>query len=193
MDNKKYAVSMSVYECDTEQIYFNAETDILDSIDDAYAEFNRICESIERKEYKPELINYETDGIIVDLNELDNYEDGDTYEWGDIIKTMEFLTKPESLEGCVLAVLEPQSTTQEKLIEVRMGGCTDTTKMTNVVPHVYRPYTKVIMYACEASQYRTDDELRQAVIDKLNYPTYGIINKDAIRYLVKQGVPYINI
>lgn len=62
------------------------------------------------------------------------------------------------------------------------------------MPHLYCPYTKVIMDADEASKYKTDDELRQAVIDELNEPYYHkIINKDAIRYLVEQGVPYINI
>ncbi len=39
MDNKRYAVSMSLYKCNTEQRYFNAETDLLDSKDDAYAEY----------------------------------------------------------------------------------------------------------------------------------------------------------
>lgn len=194
MDNKKYAVSMSLYKCNTEQRYFNAETDLLDSKDDAYAEFERICESIERKEYKPDLIDYDTDGILVDLNEMDKYDDEDTYEWGDIIGTKEFSPKVESLEGCVLAVLVPQSSTQEKLIEVRMGYFSDTTELTNDVPHLYHPYTKVIMDADEASKYKTDEKLRQAVIDELNEPYYHkIINKDAIRYLVEQGVPYINI
>lgn len=192
MDNKKYVVSMQLCDWDYEQRYFGIQTNILDTKDEAEVEFKRICEAIERKEYKPELIDYETDIINIDLDELDNYVDITTYEWVEI-DTMEFRPKPKSLEGCVLAVLEPQSMTQDKLIEVRMGRCMDTTEITNVVPHVYRPYTKVIMDADEASKYETDDELRQAVIDELNHPFHGIINKDAIRYLVKQGVPYINI
>ena len=74
-----------------------------------------------------------------------------------------------------------------------MGDFLNTTELTNDVPHLYRPYTKVIMDAGEASRYKTDDELRQAVIDELNYPFYKIMNNHAIRYLVEQGVPYINI
>lgn len=198
MTTTKYTVSISLYKRDSEQRYYYDETDLFDSKDDAYAEFERICESIERKEYEPERtidFGYTTDDIVVDLNEKVKYDDDDTYEDSDIIETKEFLLEAESLDGCVLAVVVPQSTTQDKLIEVRMGYVSDTTELLSAGPEhdLYRPYIKVIFDADEARRYKTVDELQKAVIGELNEPFFRIINKHAIRPLVEQGVNDITI
>lgn len=198
MTTTKYTVSISLYKRDSEQRYYYDETDLFDSKDDAYAEFERICESIERKEYEPERtidFGYTTDDIVVDLNEKVKYDDDDTYEDSDIIETKEFLLEAESLDGCVLAVVVPQSTTQDKLIEVRMGYVSDTTELLSAGPEhdLYRPYIKVIFDADEARRYKTVDELQKAVIGELNEPFFRIINKHAIRLLVEQGVNDITI
>ena len=198
METKKYTVSISLYKRDSEQRYFYDETSMFDSKDDAYAEFERICESIEQKEYEPERtidFGYSTDDIVVDLIEKVKYEDDDTYEDSDILETKEFLLKAESLEGCALAVLVPQSTTQDKLVEVRMGYVSDTTELLSAGPEhdLYRPYIKVIFDADEARRYKTVDELQKAVIDELNEPFFKIMNKHAIRCIVEQGVHYTTI
>lgn len=198
MTTKKYTVSISLYKRDSEQRYYYDETAMFDSKDDAYAEFERICGTIEREEFEPERtidFDYSTDDIVVDLNETVKYDDDDTYEDGDILETKEFLLKSESLDGCALAVLVPQSTTQDKLIEVRMGYVSDTTELLSAGPEhdLCRPYIKVIFDADEARRYTTVDVLRQAVIDELDKPYYRIMNKEAIRYLVEQGVHYTTI
>ena len=198
MATKKYSVSISLYKRDSEQRYYYDETDLFDSKDDAYAEFERICKSIEHKEYEPERTidcGYTTDDIVVDLNEKVKYDDDDTYEDSDIIETKEFLLEAESLDGCVLAVVVPQSTTQDKLVEVRMGYASDTTELLSAGPEhdLYRPYIKVIFDADEARRYKTVEELRQAVICELNEPFFRIINKHAIQPLVEQGVNDITI
>ena len=198
MATKKYSVSISLYKRDSEQRYYYDETDLFDSKDDAYAEFERICKSIEHKEYEPERtidFGYTTDDIVVDLNEKVKYDDDDTYEDSDIIETKEFLLEAESLDGCVLAVVVPQSTTQDKLVEVRMGYASDTTELLSAGPEhdLYRPYIKVIFDADEARRYKTVEELRQAVICELNEPFFRIINKHAIQPLVEQGVNDITI
>ena len=198
MATKKYTVSISLYKRDSEQRYYYDETDMFDSKDDAYEELKRICESIERKEYEPERtidFGYTTDDIVVDLIEKVKHDDDDTYEDSDILETKEFLLKAESLEGCALAVLVPQSTTQDKLVEVRMGYASDTTELLSAGPEhdLCRPYIKVIFDADEARRYKTVEELRQAVICELNEPFFRIINKHAIQPLVEQGVNDITI
>ena len=198
METKKYTVSISLYKRDSEPRYYYDETDLFDSKDDAYAEFERICESIEREEFEPERtidFSYSTDDIVVDLIEKVKYDDDDSYEDSDILETKEFLLKSESLDGCVLAVVVPQSSTQDKLVEVRIGYVSDTTELLSAGPEhdLYRPYIKVIFDADEARRYRTVDELQKAVIDELNEPFFRIMNKHAIQSLVEQGIHYTTI
>ena len=186
---KKYIIIMTLYtnNDDLYTSYKAPQTDTIDSYDYAVEKFKDICEQIKEQTYLESVIDYAFDGILVELFEFDQHT-YDCYENDPLLKER-FEPDVYSLEGYVLAVLEAQSFSKRKLIEVRIGGPGDTTKLTNVITHLHIPYTEIVFNANEVKEFKTKEELRQAVIDELSQPSNVITNKDEIKNKVIQGIP----